>query len=130
MLKTRGCYSVPSQTIPFKLDDLNSWYNGYSTFDDKKLFNPWSVIVALSTGELLNFWSRSGMWSFVPHVKNPSSVLTGQDNIMDMHIAHLLKHNNQFRLDMEALLMGESITISRQQVSYHQLVVPFGFMSR
>ena len=53
------CVHVP-QKFPFTFDDLDKWYNGYSTRDNIKLFNLWSVSYALTEGELDDWWSGSG----------------------------------------------------------------------
>ena len=48
------------QKLSFEFDDLNKWYNGYSTENGTKLFSPWSIYNALTTGKLTTWWNKSG----------------------------------------------------------------------
>jgi len=48
------------QKLSFEFDDLNKWYNGYSTENGIKLFSPWSISNALTTGKLTTWWNKSG----------------------------------------------------------------------
>ena len=38
-----------------KLDEVHSWYNGY-TFGDVKVYNPWSILKFLSKREFASYW--------------------------------------------------------------------------
>ena len=38
-----------------KLDEVHSWYNGY-TFGDVKVYNPWSILKFLSKKEFASYW--------------------------------------------------------------------------
>jgi Predicted AAA-ATPase/PD-(D/E)XK nuclease superfamily len=49
------------------LEQMRFWYNGYRfarTADATKVFNPWSVISCLDSGEVENFWFTSGTPQF------------------------------------------------------------------
>lgn len=52
------------QELSFEFDDLNKWYNGYSTENGIRLLKPWSISNALTTGKLTTWWTKSG--KFVP----------------------------------------------------------------
>ena len=41
--------------IDSKLEEVHSWYNGY-TFGDKKVYNPWSILNFLSEREFKSYW--------------------------------------------------------------------------
>lgn len=41
-------------------EGLRIWYDGYQTLSGKKLYNPRSVVCALSDNQLSNYWSNSG----------------------------------------------------------------------
>ena len=41
--------------IDSKLDEVNSWYNGYR-FGDTKVYNPWSILNFLSEREFKSYW--------------------------------------------------------------------------
>lgn len=47
-----------SETLTF--DDLKQWYDGYFLSDGSSLFNPCSVVKALSRGICLNYWTETG----------------------------------------------------------------------
>ena len=49
-----------SQTLPFTFEQLSEWYNGYSTLDGTKLYNPWSIGKALTKRSLGSYWAESG----------------------------------------------------------------------
>jgi len=66
-----------SQQLPFTFDDLEKWYNGYSTSDGTRLFNPWSVSCALIEGELREWWTESGIKSSFPHL-DAQDLLNGE----------------------------------------------------
>lgn len=44
----------------FTREDLRSWYDGYHTATGKKLYNPRSVVLALTDQQLRNYWTSSG----------------------------------------------------------------------
>ncbi len=46
-----------------KYDELEYWYDGYYTMDNKKLFNPRSVTTALSNEYCDNYWTETGPMS-------------------------------------------------------------------
>lgn len=41
-------------------EDLRIWYNGYQTMSGKRLYNPRSVIGALSFNQIRSYWTESG----------------------------------------------------------------------
>ncbi len=41
--------------VDSKLDEVHSWYNGY-TFGDVKVYNPWSILKFLSKREFASYW--------------------------------------------------------------------------
>ncbi|KAL6602419.1 hypothetical protein U3516DRAFT_909493 [Neocallimastix sp. 'constans'] len=38
-------------------ENLESWYNGYKSSNGKKIFNTWSVVRALNSNIIENYWS-------------------------------------------------------------------------
>lgn len=48
--------SVPK----FSRDELRVWYDGYYTATGQKLYNPRSVVLALTDNQLRNYWTSSG----------------------------------------------------------------------
>ena len=41
-------------------DDLYLWYDGYHTVSGKRMYNPRSVVCALSDNQISNYWTSSG----------------------------------------------------------------------
>ncbi len=41
-------------------DELKNWYNGYKTYSGIDIFNPRSVVYALSDGVCQNYWTNTG----------------------------------------------------------------------
>jgi hypothetical protein len=68
------------------------------------------------------------MRSFIHLMNYPCSVVIGFDNLMNRNIAHLLKHDDNFRAKISDLVMGESVAIPIQEISYHPLVASSFFM--
>lgn len=46
-------------------EDLRFWYDGYCTLDGQKLYNPRSVVYALSNNQIASYWTGSGTYSEV-----------------------------------------------------------------
>ena len=42
------------------LDGLKEWYNGYHTASGERVYNPRSVVAALSNNQLASYWTSSG----------------------------------------------------------------------
>ena len=51
--------------MPF--EDLERWYDGYSIGDEPSMFNPSSVMQAISAGRCESYWSRTGSFNTVSH---------------------------------------------------------------
>lgn len=41
-------------------EKLRIWYDGYYTAKGKKIYNPRSIVCALTDNELANYWTSSG----------------------------------------------------------------------
>lgn len=46
-------------------DDLRIWYDGYHTAGGEQLYNPRSVVCALTNNQLRNYWTSSGTYDSV-----------------------------------------------------------------
>lgn len=53
-------YSETEKSPCITKEDLELWYDGYSTMDGKKIYNPRSITVALTNNNLGNYWTSSG----------------------------------------------------------------------
>lgn len=59
MLYDRYC-EVQEKPLLVDREELRRWYDGYATPSGKRLYNPRSVVLALSNNSLDNFWTSSG----------------------------------------------------------------------
>lgn len=63
-----GLYSLYKNTTErakISREDLRIWYDGYYTAGGERLYNPRSVICALSDNQLRNYWTSSGTYDSV-----------------------------------------------------------------
>lgn len=58
-------YSRETGGPRFFRDDLREWYDGYRTAAGDRLYNPRSVVCALTDGQLSNYWTSSGTYDSV-----------------------------------------------------------------
>lgn len=52
-------------TMKVSRTDLREWYNGYHTFDGRRLYNPRSVIMALKNNKAGSYWTGSGTYDSI-----------------------------------------------------------------
>ncbi|KAI9509989.1 hypothetical protein F5148DRAFT_1374783 [Russula earlei] len=81
--------------ISFTFADLRKWYNGYNSGDGVRLYNPWSIARAFEANELGCYRNESGY-----------------DQIALKRIRQMLKSDEKFRRQFEALIMDEPAIIS------------------
>ena len=46
-------------------EEVRHWYNGYAWGEHETVYNPWSILQYLMSGQLMSFWSQSGTPTFV-----------------------------------------------------------------
>lgn len=64
-------------------EDLRIWYDGYHTKAGGKLYNPRSIVCALTDNELVNYWTSSGTYdSIFGYIKD--NVADVQDDLVLM----------------------------------------------
>lgn len=69
------------------LNTIQKWYNGYQFVEDenspKKVYNPFSVLLALENKKFMNYWAETGTPTFIAHlIKNqnfPISEIDGSE---------------------------------------------------
>lgn len=82
-------YEQTTENIKITRNDLRTWYDGYHTASGTQIYNPRSIVCALTDNQLRNYWTSSGTYdSIFGYIK---------DNISDM------------RDDLALLFAGESI---------------------
>ncbi len=53
-------YQKETTAQKFSREDLRIWYDGYYTAKGERLYNPRSVVLALTDNQLRNYWTSSG----------------------------------------------------------------------
>jgi len=77
-------YRKSVEDLQISRDDLRSWYDGYYTKSGERVYNPRSVVCALTDNELANYWTSSGTYDSVfGYLKN--SVAEFRDDIAVMY---------------------------------------------
>lgn len=110
------CREDPTLTY----EELKYWYDGYYSYDGKSVFNPRSVVKALTRGVCLNYWTETG----------------------PMHeVADCIEHNTDaVREDIVKMVAGIPVEVDLQGYSAVELqlntrdeilsaMVVFGFLS-
>lgn len=65
-------------------EDLRAWYDGYHTAGGEQIYNPRSIVSALSDNQLRNYWTSSGTYdSIFGYIQN--NVADVQDDIALMY---------------------------------------------
>ena len=65
-----GIYQQVSMNPKITRDDLRIWYDGYHTAGGEQLYNPRSVVCALTNNQLRNYWTSSGTYdSFFGYIR-------------------------------------------------------------
>ncbi len=100
--------------------DLEIWYDGYQTASGKRLYNPRSVIGALSDDQLGSFWTSSGPYDEIYHyVKNDLADI--KEEIALMMAGMLVQANIQE-------YASTSMELKTKDEIYSAMVV-YGFLS-
>lgn len=60
-------YKETTENIRFSREDLRIWYDGYYTAGGERIYNPRSIICALTNNQLKNYWTRSGTYDSIFH---------------------------------------------------------------
>ena len=80
-------YQMENENPQISRSDLELWYDGYQTASGKRLYNPRSVVGALSYNHLGSFWTSSGPYdeiyyyvkNDINHIKDEiAAMMTGQ----------------------------------------------------
>ncbi|MCD8348351.1 MAG: ATP-binding protein, partial [Lachnospiraceae bacterium] len=53
-------YLKKNESPAFSREDLANWYDGYQTDDGKSIYNPNSVVFALTQNKIKNYWPKAG----------------------------------------------------------------------
>ncbi len=65
-----GLYHIYQQTVKnarITREELAGWYDGYQTAAGSRIYNPRSVVCALTDNQLRNYWTSSGTYDSIFH---------------------------------------------------------------
>ena len=87
----------------FNVEELRNWYDGYQIGDQPSIYNPFSVIEAISAGECDSYWSSTGAYdSIVTYIKMNFEGL--KDDIIKMLAGDRCKVNTtKFQNDLSII---------------------------
>lgn len=85
---------LTSQELPFSFEDLKGWYNGYYTFDDPRLYNPWSVANDLTEGDLSSYWTSQVTNPLVSFHRNSPIIFPGYNYTIQKCTYYMLEQND------------------------------------
>lgn len=88
-------YSEQTIEPQFTRDDLREWYDGYRTAAGYRLYNPRSVVCALTDNQLSSYWTSSGTYDSV--------------------FSYLKDHVEEMQEDLALLFAGEGIETEIQE---------------
>jgi len=107
-------------------DDLESWYNGYKSYDGKKIFNTWSVIHALNSDIIENYWSQTGSFNEVKRTIN-FDIVGVKEDILE------LINGNEIKIKLENYGVEDIQKESEDQVHMKEILyskmVTFGYLT-
>lgn len=58
-------YTQSVENVKITRDDLCIWYDGYHTALGKRMYNPRSIVCALTDNQLRNYWTSSGVYDSI-----------------------------------------------------------------
>jgi hypothetical protein len=93
--------NMPYQVL---LDEIRTWYNGYSWDGKTTVYNPFSTLLLLAENQFDNYWFRTGTPTF---------------------LIELLKKNNQIRPLLEPVICDSSLFDSFDIVQINELSLLF-----
>ncbi len=56
-------YQIREKNSKITREDLEYWYDGYNTLDGKHIYNPRSVVSALSNNQIASYWTETGSYN-------------------------------------------------------------------
>lgn len=87
-------YRKTAKNAKITRDDLAEWYDGYHTATGSRLYNPRSIICALTDGQISSYWTSSGPY--------------------DEIFYYVRNHIKEVRDDLALMVSGERIEIKLQ----------------
>ena len=113
-------YTRNTREIHISREDLKEWYDGYTTKSGERMYNPRSVVLALTNNNIGNYWTSSGPYDEIFYYV--------ENNIADV------------RKDIALMISGEGVKAKIQEYAATSLnlltreeilsaMVVYGFLS-
>ncbi|KAG4097811.1 hypothetical protein H8356DRAFT_1291734 [Neocallimastix lanati (nom. inval.)] len=113
-----------NKNLSFK--NLKSWYNGYKSYNGEKIFNTWSVIQALNSNIIENYWSQTGSFNELKKMINYDIVGVKED------ILELI-NGNKIKVRLEnyevEVFRNESEDNEHEKEILYSKMVTFGYLT-
>ena len=120
-------YQLTTENPGISRDDLRMWYDGYYTADGERMYNPRSIICALSDNQLRNYWTSSGTYdSIFVYIKD--NVADIQDDLT-MMFANEAVPADIHEYAASAMMLETKDEIYSAMVVYGLLTYKDGFVS-
>ena len=88
-------YTRNTREIHISREDLKEWYDGYTTKSGERMYNPRSVVLALTNNNIGNYWTSSGPYD---------------------EIFYYIRQNiDDIQSDLALMISGESVTAKIQE---------------
>ena len=120
-------YQQTTENPGISRDDLRMWYDGYYTANGERMYNPRSIICALSDNQLRNYWASSGTYDFIfSYIKD--NVADVQDDLA-MMFANEAVPADIHEYAASAMMLETKDEIYSAMVVYGLLTYKDGFVS-
>ena len=88
-------YTRNTREIHISREDLKEWYDGYTTKSGERMYNPRSVVLALTNNNIGNYWTSSGPYD---------------------EIFYYIRQNiDDVQNDLALMISGEAVTVKIQE---------------
>ena len=88
-------YTRNTREIHISREDLKEWYDGYTTKSGERMYNPKSVVLALTNNNIGNYWTSSGPYD---------------------EIFYYIRQNiDDVQNDLASMISGEAVTAKVQE---------------
>lgn len=94
-------------------EELRIWYDGYCTAKGNRIYNPRSVVCALTDNELSNYWTSSGPYD-ICHQAKLDDLRTHQRASSDEIFYYIRNNIQEVRDDVVLMVSGEPVPITLQ----------------
>lgn len=89
-------YTRNTREIHISREDLKEWYDGYTTKSGERMYNPRSVVLALTNNNIGNYWTSSGPYDEIFYYIRQKSI----DDVQN---------------DLALMISGEAVTAKIQE---------------